>query len=107
MKTEITISFESEQLDALEFALRKENTNVQSRMEDALRQLYETTVPEAVREYIDSKLEPTPRPRRNSRARQEALAQPIPPTAQLRMPTTQPVPPVTLPPLPSQNRGDR
>ena len=106
MKTEITISFESEQLDALEFSLRKENATVQSRMEDALRQLYETTVPESVREYVDSKLEPTPRPRRNSRARQETLAQPIPPTAQLRSPTTQPIPPVTLPPLPPQNQGD-
>ena len=106
MKTEITISFESEQLDALEFSLRKENATVQSRMEDALRQLYETTVPESVREYVDSKLEPVPRPRRNSRARQEALVQPIPPTAQLRSPITQPVPPVTLSPLPPQNRGD-
>ena len=92
MKTEITISFESEQLDALEFSLRKENTTVQSRMEDALRQLYETTVPESVREYVDSRLEPAPRPRRNSRAQREALAQPIPP--------------ITLSPLPLQNRGD-
>ena len=92
MKTEITISFESEQLDALEFALRKENTNVQSRLEDALKCLYETTVPESVREYIDSKLEPVPRPRRSSRAQREGAVRLIPP--------------VTLPPLPPQNRGD-
>jgi len=98
MKTEITIGFESERLDALEFALRKENATVQSRMEDALKCLYETTVPESVREYIDSKLEPTPRPRRSSHARRETS----PPTV---APTTQPIPPVTLPHLPAKDRG--
>ena len=33
-------------------------------MEDALRQLYEKTVPEPVREYLDSKTVPAAKPKR-------------------------------------------
>lgn len=49
-KVNITLTFDDDKLDALEFSLKKENSSVQSRMEDALRQLYEKTVPEPVRE---------------------------------------------------------
>ena len=67
-KISITISFEDEKLDALEFSLRKENTSVQAKMDEALRQLYERTVPEPVREYLDSRATPPsvsrPRPKR-------------------------------------------
>ena len=48
-KTEITLSFDGEKLDALEFYLKKENTTVQKRMNEALTELYERIVPEAVR----------------------------------------------------------
>lgn len=58
-KVNINISFEDEMLDALEFSLKKENASVQGRMEDALKALYEKTVPEPVREYLDSKAAPT------------------------------------------------
>ena len=47
-KTEITLSFDGEKLDALEFYLKKENTTVQKRMNEALTELYERIVPEAV-----------------------------------------------------------
>lgn len=40
-KTEITLSFDGEKLDALEFYLKKENTTVQKRMNEALTELYE------------------------------------------------------------------
>ena len=67
-KTSITISFEDEKLDALEFSLKKENTSVQAKMDEALRQLYERTVPEPVREYLNSRAAPSnasrPRPKR-------------------------------------------
>ena len=46
-KTEITLSFDGEKLDALEFYLKKENTTVQKRMNEALTELYERIVPEA------------------------------------------------------------
>ena len=63
-KVNITITFDDDKLDALEFSLRKEHSSVQARMDDALKQLYEQTVPEAVREYLDSKAVPAPKPKR-------------------------------------------
>ena len=57
-KVNITLTFDDDKLDALEFSLRKEHSTVQARMDDALKQLYEQTVPEAVREYLDSKAAP-------------------------------------------------
>lgn len=46
----ITIGFDAAKLDALEFVLRKQRSSVQRRMEEVLQQLYESEVPEAVRE---------------------------------------------------------
>lgn len=63
-KVNITLTFDDDKLDALEFSLRKEHASVQARMDDALKQLYEQTVPEAVREYLDSKAVPAPKPKR-------------------------------------------
>ena len=67
-KVNITLAFDDDKLDALEFSLKKENSSVQSRMEDALRQLYEKTVPEPVREYLDSKVAPAAKPKRTARS---------------------------------------
>lgn len=55
MKTDITLSFDDEKLEALELCLKKENSSVKKRMDEALRDLYEKSVPEPVREYLDSK----------------------------------------------------
>ena len=63
-KVNITLAFDEDKLDALEFSLKKENASVQSRMEDALKQLYEKTVPEPVREYLDSRAAPAAKPKR-------------------------------------------
>lgn len=67
-KTNITLTFDDDKLDALEFSLRKEHSSVQSRMDDALKQLYEQAVPEAVREYLDSKAVPAPKPKRTAKS---------------------------------------
>ena len=64
----ITIGFDAAKLDALEFALRKQRSSVQRRMEEVLQQLYESEVPEAVQEYVDSKSAPAARPRRPAKA---------------------------------------
>ena len=65
MKREnIMIPFESEQLTALDFSLKKKNTSVQAQMEKTLQELYETEVPEPLREYLDSKAVPAPKPKR-------------------------------------------
>ena len=67
-KATVTITFDDDKLGALEFSLRKEHSSVQARMDDALKQLYEQTVPEAVREYLDSKAVPAPKPKRTTRS---------------------------------------
>ena len=64
----ITIGFDAAKLDALEFVLRKQRSSVHRRMEEVLQQLYESEVPEVVREYVDSKSAPAARPRRPAKA---------------------------------------
>ena len=63
-KENIMIPFESEQLAALDFSLKKKDTSVQAQMEKTLQELYETEVPEPLREYLDSKTVPAPKPKR-------------------------------------------
>ena len=66
-KATVTVTFDDEKLGALEFSLRKEHSSVQEHLEDALNALYEKTVPEPVREYLDSRAAPAARPRRPAR----------------------------------------
>ncbi len=75
-KHEITLSFDSERMDALTFYLKKENATVQGKMDEALRQLYEKSVPEPVREYLDAKSAPPARPKRPARPSQPKGEQP-------------------------------
>ena len=63
-KATVTVTFDDEKLGALEFSLRKEHSSVQEHLEDALNSLYEKTVPEPLREYLDSKAVPAPKPKR-------------------------------------------
>ncbi len=79
-KHEITLSFDSERMDALTFYLKKENATVQGKMDEALRQLYEKSVPEPVREYLDAKSAPPARPKRPARPSQPKGEQPKAPT---------------------------
>lgn len=67
-ETNITINFDATKLDALEFALRKQRSSVQRRMAEMLQQLYEAEVPEAVREYVDSKAAPAARPKQPAKS---------------------------------------
>ena len=60
----ITINFDAAKMDALEFALRKQRSSVQRRMAEMLQHLYEAEVPEAVREYVDSRSAPAAKPKR-------------------------------------------
>ena len=67
-KETVTIQFESEQLAALDFSLKKKNTSVQAQMEKTLQELYEAEVPEPLREYLDSKAVPAPKPKRTAKS---------------------------------------
>ena len=67
-KTNITVAFDDEKLDALEFSLKKDGgSTVQAWLEKSLAELYEQTVPQPLREYLDSRAAPPPRPKRPSR----------------------------------------
>lgn len=77
-KSEITLSFDSERMRALTIYLKMENTTVQEKMDEAMRQLYEKSVPEPVREFLDIVSAPPSRPRRPSRSSQPKAAEPKP-----------------------------
>ena len=67
-KTSINVAFDEAKLDALEFSVKKENsTTVQAWLEKTLADLYEQTVPQPLREYLDSRAAPPSRPKRPSR----------------------------------------
>ena len=82
-KNEIMLSFDSEKMEALVFYLKKENTTVQKKMDEALRLLYEQTVPEPLREYLDAKSTPV-RPRRPPRPSQPKAETLLPQAAERR-----------------------
>ncbi len=69
-KHEITLSFDAERMRALTIYLKMENATVQEKMDEAMRQLYEQTVPEPVREYLDIISAPAARPKRPARPSQ-------------------------------------
>ena len=78
-KVNITISFDAEKLSALDFCLEKENDSTQKRMEKTLAELYEKTVPEPLREYLDRKAAPTAaKPKRPARQSAPPKPQPAP-----------------------------
>lgn len=69
--TTLTVTFNTEKLDALNFHMGKKDADLQSELNDTIQKLYEKFVPQATREYIDDKItrEDTlrDRPRRPSR----------------------------------------
>ena len=56
-KTNLTISFETEKLDALNFYISKKDIELQGELADTLQKLYEKTVPKETREYLEDKLQ--------------------------------------------------
>ena len=83
-KTNITLTFDDEKLDALEFSLKKDGgSTVQAWLEKSLAELYEQTVPQPLREYLDRRAAPASRPKRPPRpAPKERHAPPEPPAEQ-------------------------
>ena len=68
-KVEIKLTIDEYRMRALTFYLGKENASVQSKMDEALRQLYESAVPDPVREFLDAMAAP-PKPKRPPRPSQ-------------------------------------
>ena len=75
-RTKLTVSIEPERLDALNYFLSQDGSSAQKELEKMLAELYERTVPQDTRGYIDSKLTPTkpkrpPRPAAKPKAEKE------------------------------------
>ena len=54
--TNLTVSFDTEKLDALTYHMDKKDADLQMELQDTVQKLYEKYVPQATREYIDDKL---------------------------------------------------
>lgn len=69
--TTLTLSFNTEKLDALTFHMGKKDADLQVELNETIQKLYEKYVPQATREYIDDKVireaGAKDRPRRPSR----------------------------------------
>ena len=69
--TTLTLSFNTEKLDALTFHMGKKDADLQGELNDTIQKLYEKYVPQGTREYIDDKVsrdaEAKDRPRRPAR----------------------------------------
>jgi len=66
MKEKVSIEYEEEKLRALDMVLKKDHSSVQQHLSRTLDDLYAKRVPEAVREFIDSKM--AVKPKRPTRA---------------------------------------
>lgn len=74
-KTSITLTFDDEKLEALEFSLKKDGgSTVQAWLEKSLSELYEQTVPQPLREYLDRRAAPPPPAQASVPARAEGAA---------------------------------
>ena len=54
--TTLTVTFNTEKLDALTFHMGKRDADLQTQLNDTVQKLYEKYVPQATREYIDDKV---------------------------------------------------
>lgn len=54
--TTLTITFNSEKMDALTFHMGKRDADLQAELNDTVQKLYEKYVPQSTREYIDDKV---------------------------------------------------
>ncbi len=74
--TTLTMSFNTERLDALTYHMGKKEADLQEELKDYLQKLYEKYVPQATREYLDDRIarEENARPSRPNRQR-SAVAQ--------------------------------
>ena len=72
--TTLTMSFNTERLDALTYHMGKKEADLQEELKDCLQKLYEKYVPQATREYLDDRIarEENARPFRPNRQRNGA-----------------------------------
>lgn len=54
--TTLTVSFNTEKLDAMKIHMEKRDADLQAELNDTVQKLYEKYVPQATREHIDDKV---------------------------------------------------
>lgn len=55
-KATLTVSFDNEKLDALNYHMGKKDADLRVELQDTVQKLYEKYVPQATRDYIDDRL---------------------------------------------------
>ena len=78
---EITISIEQTKLNAMNFYLGKSGSSVLKELQKRVAEIYEQTVPEPTREYLDFMIKPPPartRARKPPKASAVPTAEPLP-----------------------------
>ena len=58
----IQVEYETEKLEAVRIYLRDKNSTVERELADAIESVFKKVVPVAVRDYIEGKNAPTPKP---------------------------------------------
>ncbi len=54
--TTLSVTFNTDKIDALVFHMEKKDRNLQAELMDTIQRLYEKYVPQATREYVDDKV---------------------------------------------------
>lgn len=77
-KVNITFTMDDRKLQALDYYLKQNDTTVQKKLDEAMSQLYEQMVPEAVRQFVEGiggakpkRPAPTPKPQASQKPKPE------------------------------------
>ncbi len=79
-KVSITLTMDDWKLQALDYYLKQENTTVQKKLDEAMGQLYEQMVPEAVRQFVEGVSGAKTKPKGSTSAPKPQV-QPVPQSA--------------------------
>ena len=86
-KTNITIAYDDEKLDAIKTYAGMKDTTVEDELTDHLAKIYEKFVPKDVREFFELKSgAPAPKPRQRQPAGKKAAPTPSVPGSQVHTP---------------------
>ena len=72
--TTLTLTFNTERLDALTYHMGKKEADLKEELSDYLQKMYEKYVPQATREYLDDKIAREGAPARPRRQVEESHA---------------------------------
>ncbi len=77
-KVNITLAMDDRKFQALDYYLKQENTTVQKKLDEAMGQLYEQTVPEVVRQFVEGINGAKPKPNKHPTSAPKPQATPKP-----------------------------